>query len=356
MKSDKLLNYVDSKEKVFIYGTGKYGQAVYEYLAFYGKKIAGFVVTDGFVHDKSLNNIPIYECSELPYTDNDCVVIGTSKQFYNDIFPCIVEHDIHNVYFLSDHEYYIAKRFMQLNEIIGRESLQKDILDFGYFKMANLFKCTDNLEVIFIWLAEMRDLLFPYLNDYSEVDEGQYEYEKVQLQKNDIVIDCGANFGMFSARAAEVGCDVYAFEPLEIGRQYLNKTNHIYNDKIHVFPHALSDYIGTAEFVVCSEDLSSSRLEPDVEGEKSTVPVITLDEFVKKEGLERVDFIKADIEGAERSMLKGAKEVLKKYAPKLSICTYHIPDDVSVLTDIILEANPNYKIKYVWRKLYAWVE
>ncbi len=68
-----------------------------------------------------------------------------------------------------------------------------------------------------------------------------------------------------------------------------------------------------------------------------------------------MDFIKADIEGAERKMLKGAKETLRKYAPKLSICTYHLPDDKEVLTKIILEANPAYIITYKWDKLYAYI-
>ena len=68
------------------------------------------------------------------------------------------------------------------------------------------------------------------------------------------------------------------------------------------------------------------------------------------------DFIKADIEGAERMMLKGARDTLKRYSPKLALCTYHHHDDIAVMTDLILGANPNYKIVYAWMKLYAWVE
>jgi len=48
--------------------------------------------------------------------------------------------------------------------------------------------------------------------------------------------------------------------------------------------------------------------------------------------------------------------LLKTYAPKLAICTYHLPDDKEVLTKLILQANPDYKIKYAWKKLYAWIE
>lgn len=85
------------------------------------------------------------------------------------------------------------------------------------------------------------------------------------------------------------------------------------------------------------------------------VPTITIDEFVKSNQIEKVDFIKADIEGAERLMLEGAQETLLKHAPKLSLCTYHLPDDKKVLAELILRANSKYTIQYHWEKLYAYV-
>ena len=97
---------------------------------------------------------------------------------------------------------------------------------------------------------------------------------------------------------------------------------------------------------------------PNIRGEKfeessSLVETITLDDFVKEKNLERVDFIKADIEGFERNMLQGAQETLKKFAPKLALCTFYFQNDPQVMTDLIMQANPNYKIVYGRKKLYA---
>ena len=85
------------------------------------------------------------------------------------------------------------------------------------------------------------------------------------------------------------------------------------------------------------------------------ISVTTLDKFVEENRLERVDFIKADIEGSEREMLKGAANVLKTFAPKLAVCTYHLPDDPEALEKIILEANPNYTVIQLRHKLFAMV-
>jgi hypothetical protein len=83
------------------------------------------------------------------------------------------------------------------------------------------------------------------------------------------------------------------------------------------------------------------------------ISITTLDRFVEENKLERVDFIKADIEGAERDMLRGSSHVLKTFAPKLAICTYHLLDDPEVLEKIIKEANPAYTVKYLRHKLFA---
>lgn len=69
----------------------------------------------------------------------------------------------------------------------------------------------------------------------------------------------------------------------------------------------------------------------------------------------RIDFIKADIEGAERNMLMGATKVLKEFSPKLAICTYHLADDAEVLRKIILKTNPKYVINNTSHKLFAYV-
>ncbi|MDR0409176.1 MAG: FkbM family methyltransferase [Spirochaetaceae bacterium] len=83
------------------------------------------------------------------------------------------------------------------------------------------------------------------------------------------------------------------------------------------------------------------------------IEIITLDKFVHEQGLKRLDFIKADIEGAERDMLKGAKETLREFAPRLALCTYHLPDDPEVLEALIKEANPHYRVVHISKKLFA---
>ncbi len=209
-------------------------------------------------------------------------------------------------------------------------------------------------------MSEFLDFIYPYLfNDFVTTGEGPYLYKDVQIKKGDVVIDAGANLGLFSALASSLGAIVYAFEPVKSTREkYLEKTAQL-NENINIVPLALSNTIGNI-LIKGDSNVSASIVESrnQKQGDliNEIVSTTTLDDWVKQNNISKIDFIKADIEGAERLMLEGAQWVLKNFAPKLAICTYHLPDDKKVLTDLILKANPNYKIIHKWKKLYACVE
>lgn len=349
----KVKEFVNSKKKIYVYGTGKRGRGVRAYIKHYLREIDGWLVSDGRKTADVIDGVPVYECSSLQCNEEDGVVIGVSKEFYEDVVEQILANSsIKNVCF-TDREYDLGRAIYYLEK--NNVDISANPIDLGSFQIPNLFHRTDDMAV-FAYSIEMLDLVLPYIGDETCLVEGSYEYEKCVLNEGDVVIDCGANVGLFSARAAAVGCKVYAFEPQPPVQEYLNMTKELYNEQIEIVQYALADYEGDTEFTVCDAGYGVSGMVIDREGMKIKVPVTTIDAFVQNNHLEKVDFIKADIEGAERLMLQGAVETMKKYAPKLSICTYHLHDDILVLTDIIREANPNYKICYNWEKLYAWVE
>jgi len=188
--------------------------------------------------------------------------------------------------------------------------------------------------------------------------EGPYGYSDgnfdVTVKSGDIVIDAGAWIGDFSAYAASKGAVSYAFEPVNDTFNLLCKTAELNDNKIYPIRKGLSDTNKETTIKVSQTNSGESSLILDSgKGENQTILLTTLDHFAEENNLERIDFIKADIEGAERDMLKGATHVLRTFAPKLAICTYHLPDDPEVLENIILEANPNYKVVQLRHKLFA---
>ena len=177
----------------------------------------------------------------------------------------------------------------------------------------------------------------------------------VTVKAGDIVIDAGSWIGDFAAYAAVKGAKVYAFEPSERTFQLLEQTARL-NGNIIPVKKGLSDTNTIRQFFFDVNNNSSGdglSVRNTKTKNAHQVETVTIDDFVRENNLPRVDFIKSDIEGFERHMLAGAQETLRCFAPKLALCTYHLPDDPQVMAELILKANPKYNIVQKRMKLFA---
>ncbi len=193
--------------------------------------------------------------------------------------------------------------------------------------------------------------------------EGPYQNGSVFLKEGDVVVDAGSNMGIFALLAAKYkNGKVYAFEPGKEALALLHKNIALNeaNDQVTVCPLGLSHSDYTANFFVDHQNIGASTIVAEnttnSNNEKDTIDCVSLDSWAEKNNISKIDFIKADIEGAERFLLQGATKVLRQMQPKLSICTYHLPDDPQVLEKIVKDANPNYIVMHANKKMYAYVK
>jgi FkbM family methyltransferase len=78
---------------------------------------------------------------------------------------------------------------------------------------------------------------------------------------------------------------------------------------------------------------------------RATTPSTTdaIDALVARGELDRIDFIKMDVEGAELEILKGATHTLRTQRPRLALATYHRPDDLAVLPAFVASLGLEYR-------------
>jgi len=180
-------------------------------------------------------------------------------------------------------------------------------------------------------LAEQRQLLRGNRDEY--------------VRRGDIVFDCGAHVGVYTHMALRQGAaKVIAVEPEPVNLECLrrNFAPEIQEGRVVVIPKGVWDSTGTLEMHEGLENSGTSSLVRDQGGKSFKIEVTTIDSIVRELNLPRVDYIKMDIEGAERNALRGALETLRHWRPRLMMDNYHRPDDSAVLPAIVRSAYPDY--------------
>mgnify|MGYP006091446897 FL=1 len=159
--------------------------------------------------------------------------------------------------------------------------------------------------------------LFIYRENYEPLLQNYHNL----LKKNDVVLDIGANQGIYSLAFAKLigeNGKVIAIEPFKQMNNYFKDNIRLNGfQNIEIIEKVVSDNIGYEEIDFGSGIVSASIVRNFKNSVKQKVESTTVDEICKN--LDRLDFIKIDIEGAELKALKGAEKTLNNHKPKLSL-------------------------------------
>lgn len=335
---------------------GFYGKACSAILQYHGISVSYYLAKESGV--TQFCGLPVYDLDHLPCPPKETklIVAMDPYQMPQQIQKIKASAPFEQVIILEEQDIirYCLRYEMELFCNRGIE-ISDDIWDFGFVKLHNpMLECPAYQKA---FALQAKDLILPELGDTNLMTEGPYTFGPVSPKNGDVVLDCGANIGIFSAYAAAKGCQVFAFEPHSQTGTHFRLNQALYPEQIHLIAKAVGSRCGHVQLNVYDQDWGANSIVLQLEAPNvwaEDVEIITADEFVSQYGLTSVDFIKADIEGAERELLLGAQQLMKRDAPQLAICAYHLPDDVSVLSKLIRQGNPNYHIQPSAEKLFAW--
>jgi FkbM family methyltransferase len=195
------------------------------------------------------------------------------------------------------------------------------------------------------WISSA-DRPYGFAEIVSEQDAEPYDAPGFGVRPGDIVLDCGANYGIYTRRALDFGASlVVAIEPVPDSVACLRRTfeNEIRAGRVIVYPKGVWDRDDHL-IMYQGESWDSSFVDHQFRGGKTVkLPLTTIDKMVEELGLPRVDYVKMDIEGAEPKALAGAVETLRRFRPGLGISVYHEDGDDEAVTRIATSAVRNYK-------------
>jgi len=167
------------------------------------------------------------------------------------------------------------------------------------------------------------EALYPIVADFN------YYQHCYTVKANDIVIDAGANCGhlsIFFSKLVGQNGKIFAFEPDQYNIARIAKNRSLNPDLLdNIIVEALLLW-NKNEFIDFNESgtVASSAVWIANDGYSVKKQAITIDSWVANNTIQKLDFIKMDIEGAEIEALEGCIETIKTLKPNFAIASYHI--------------------------------
>ncbi len=309
----------------YIFGAGNTGREIYE--EFKDKiNIVAFIDNNKALHGSKIGKAPVIP--PLALSDDDTIIIGVSDVYLDSVIK-------------------------DLRKISNVNYITYDKLVFDYYKDTIKEIAENYFEDDFSRETYEKILACRAANDFTaakEVNTPNQYFCLPQFTENKtggIFVDAGAYIGdtveFYLTKVTGHTSKIISVEPGQ--EQYnelmkaINKLTGIH-PKIECILGALSDTDGEAGFVFNAANQAGSRIM--VGKDSLDVKTYRLDSVIKSS--ETVDYIKADVEGSELSLLKGAVNTLKRCKPKLAICLYHNPNDFIFIPKYIKSVVPEYKM------------
>lgn len=139
-----------------------------------------------------------------------------------------------------------------------------------------------------------------------------YHLYNIPWEKDDIVIDCGANIGEVGMWLQRHGIKYHAFEPELLEAACCDLNN--FGGKEQTNRKGLWHESGTLTLYSSPAGADSSLFEFEGYAQTHKIPVLSLDDYASQNKLEKIKLLKLEAEGAEPEVLDGAKNSLPKIA------------------------------------------
>lgn len=208
--------------------------------------------------------------------------------------------------------------------------------------LINIYNLLEDEESKYILLCSIKHRLTSDETYLPISGYNQYWHPVVHPTKNDVVCEGGAMDGRTTKTISEViGSQgtIYTFEP----NDYWYNITSQYSSKNIIIENKGLWSKNTTLYFMASNSGDSKIIEKPLE-ESISIQTTSIDEYFF--GINKIcNYIKLDIEGSELEALKGAKNIIKQYSPKLAISIYHNPYEQFIdIINYIIQLNPKYKL------------
>ncbi len=222
-----------------------------------------------------------------------------------------------------------------------KDSITVDYMGYDLYKI-NLNSLGYNISFYYVPIGIYYDFVYRCYD---------YPNKKIKVTNGDIVIDAGGCYGdtaLYFAHEAGNKGHVYSFEFIPSNISIWNKNISLNNELSKSITLVEKPIWNESNLEMFYKDFGpgskvsfTKDFEPD-----GVTKTITIDDLVSEKNINKLDFIKMDIEGAELNALKGAEKSIIKFKPKLAISLYHSLSDYYEIPKYLKDLNLGYKFYF----------
>jgi FkbM family methyltransferase len=193
---------------------------------------------------------------------------------------------------------------------------QKNVDDLRYFKFVHKFGR----------FSKIKDKE-AFIRKFSQFYELEMAVIPKILNNPNVIIDVGANYGPYSFFLSKIYPDakIFAFEPATRSYNIFKKIIKRFGlDNVIPVKKGLGlkeedkEIVMPAQYTILAY-VSAENTKKNKEDQIEKIKITTIDSFVKRNKIKKIDFIKCDVEGFELSVFNGAKNSLKKFKPTVLV-------------------------------------
>ncbi len=170
---------------------------------------------------------------------------------------------------------------------------------------------------------------------FDASDWHYYRKPQTPIVKGEILLDIGTAEGLFPLVVLDECEKIFLIEPSSTFGSSLQRTFRGFESKVTFFDTA----IGNQDGETCFDENS---LAGQVSTVGSRILIRKVDTLIPSD--QRITFLKADIEGFELDMLKGAKETICRNKPKMAITSYHPQNEAEEIISLVKSYVPEYNV------------
>lgn len=319
---------------IMVYGMGNGADKLFERFGQLGISVSEVFASDGFVRGHSFRGYKVRSFSEIKENYPDFVIVLSFASNREDVISMLADID-------SRYDMYVPDMPIAAVE----EYFDRDFYNAHYGEIADAYDslADEKSKAIFSSIINYRlsGKMKYLLECYSTRDE---MYSILPHEKIVTAIDAGAYNGDTAREMKEHFDSLEKVIALEPDRKTFKKLARYSEaeekmEVVSINAAAWSeDMNGT--FFGSGNRNSTAVATASYQHSEDAVSLIKIDSIAN----EKIDYIKYDVEGAEREALIGSREIILRDKPALLISLYHRSRDIFELVSFVKNNYPDYKL------------